>query len=195
MVTYFKLGRSKKTQEPLGFAFVEYEDEAITKKVLAKKHFLDQREIEVKPFGLEKEIEQQQEATLRRKVYIKGIPDGCPQSTLVSVFSQFGPVERAFSLFNHKSNTSRGFGFVEFKTEEAVTKLVGKTILIEGKEVFISRAHERNKGVDYFLLRKRGVKSLLLFLMLQKVLLLLKRSQSTNLFLINHMQIHSQLLN
>jgi RNA recognition motif-containing protein len=149
LVTYFKLGRNKKTQEPLGFAFVEYEEEAITKKVLSKKHFLDQREIEVKPFGLEKDIEQQQEATLRRKVYIKGIPDSCPQATLVSVFSQFGTVERAFSLFNHKNNTNRGFGFVEFKTEDAVNKLIGKTILIEGKEVFISRAHERNKGVGY----------------------------------------------
>lgn len=185
MVTYFKLGRSKKTQEPLGFAFIEYEDEAITKKVLSIKHLLDQREIEVKPFGLEKEIEQQQEATLRRKVYIKGIPDGCSQTTLVSVFSQFGPVERAFSLFNHKNNTSRGFGFVEFKNEQAVTRLIGKTVFIDGREVFISRAHERNKGVTKFLLRKKEPKNLVQIKMLQKAQLL-KRLLRPNLFLTNH---------
>lgn len=184
MVTYFKLGRSKKTQEPLGFAFVEYEDEATTKKVLSIKHFLDQREIEVKPFGLEKEIEKQQEAALKRKVYIKGIPDDCPQAVLVRVFSKFGPVERAFSLYNHKSNTCRGFGFVEFKTEEAVTKLIGKTVLVEGSEVFISRAHERNKGVAKILLRKKEPTNLCVIKMLLKARLL-KRPPSTNLFLTN----------
>jgi RNA recognition motif-containing protein len=145
-VTYFKLGRSKKTQEPLGFAFVEYADEAVARSVLSLKHFLDQREIDVKPFGLDKDIEQQQEKTLRKKIYVKGIPEGCLQSTLLKVFSEFGSVERAFILQNHKSNTSRGFGFVEFTHEETVSKLVGKTILIDNKEVYISRALERTKG-------------------------------------------------
>ena len=110
--------------------------------------------IEVKPYGSDKEIEQQQEATLKKKIYIKGIPDGCPQETLVNFFSQFGPVERAICLFNHKSNTSRGFGFVEFSCEDIVAKLLGKTVLIEGKEVSISKAVERSKGVYSRLLEK-----------------------------------------
>lgn len=96
---------------------------------------------------MEKDIEQQQENTLRKKVYIKGIPDNCPQATLVKVFSQFGNVERAFTLFNHKSNTSRGFGFVEFSNRADAEKLIGKTVLIDGKEVYVSKALERAKGV------------------------------------------------
>lgn len=95
--------------------------------------------------------------TLKRKVYIKGIPDGCSQDTLVKVFSQFGQVERAFPLFNHKNNTSRGFGFVEFSNEETASSLIGKTVLIGGKEVFLSKALERSKGVSKILPRKKSL--------------------------------------
>lgn len=44
-VTYFKLGRNKKNQEPLGFAFIEFKDEATTKRVLEQKHHLNGREV------------------------------------------------------------------------------------------------------------------------------------------------------
>ena len=44
-VSYFKLGRNKKNQEPLGFAFVEFRDEAVTKKVLETKHHVHGREV------------------------------------------------------------------------------------------------------------------------------------------------------
>lgn len=45
IVTLLKMVRNKKTQEPLGFAFVEYEKEAIAKKVLTIKHYIDGREV------------------------------------------------------------------------------------------------------------------------------------------------------
>lgn len=124
------------------------------------KHSINSREVFFfyedwsKPYGSDKEIEQQQEATLKKKIYIKGLPDGCPQDTLVKFFSQFGQVERAICLFNHKNNTSRGFGFVEFSREEVAAKLIGKTLHIEGKEVTISKAAERSKGVNSRLLEK-----------------------------------------
>ncbi len=44
-VVFFKLGRNKKTQEPLGFAFVEYQKEADYRAVLGKKHFIQGREV------------------------------------------------------------------------------------------------------------------------------------------------------
>lgn len=67
-------------------------------------------------------------------------------------------MERAFSLFNHKSNTSRGFGFVEFASEDIAASLIGKKVTIEGKEVLISKALERSKGVSLLLPRKRQIR-------------------------------------
>lgn len=42
----FKLGKNKKTQESLGFAFVEYQDESVAMIVLSEKHYLENREVE-----------------------------------------------------------------------------------------------------------------------------------------------------
>lgn len=44
-VQLLKLVRNKKTQEPLGFAFVEYENEEAAQTVLTSKHFIDGREV------------------------------------------------------------------------------------------------------------------------------------------------------
>lgn len=44
-IKLFKVGRHKKTQEILGFAFVEYEDEVSVMKALATDHFIDAREV------------------------------------------------------------------------------------------------------------------------------------------------------
>lgn len=44
-VKLLKLVRNKKTQEPLGFAFVEYENEEGAKSALESSHFIDGREV------------------------------------------------------------------------------------------------------------------------------------------------------
>lgn len=44
-VAFFKLGQNKKTQDPLGFAFVEFEKETDYQTVLCQKHFIQGREV------------------------------------------------------------------------------------------------------------------------------------------------------
>lgn len=109
----------------------------------------------MKPFGVERDIERQQEDSLKKKVYVKGLSETCTNETLFAKFEVFGEVVRAFILYNHKNSTSRGFGFIEFAEESAVVKCLGKTISIEGKDLLISKALERTKKVILALSEKR----------------------------------------
>lgn len=108
----------------------------------------------MKPFAQDNEISQHQQAVLRRKVYVKGLPLDCTQATLISNFSVFGTIDKAFILYNHKSGSSRGFGFVEFQLEESVQKALQGLVIIGGKEITVSTALERHKGVDKLYNRK-----------------------------------------
>lgn len=108
----------------------------------------------MKPFGVERDIERQQEDSLKKKVYVKGLSETCTNETLFAKFEVFGEVVRAFILYNHKNSTSRGFGFIEFAEESAVVKCLGKTITIEGKDLLISKALERTKKVIFALSQK-----------------------------------------
>ena len=101
----------------------------------------------MKPFGVDRDIEKQQEESLKKKVYVKGLPETCTKDILFSKFEAYGQVVRAFILYNHKNSTSRGFGFIEFAEESSVVGCLGKTIRIEGKDLVISKALERTKKV------------------------------------------------
>lgn len=46
-VKLLKMVRNRKTQEPLGFAFVEYSNEKPVQKVLEIQHLIDDREVKV----------------------------------------------------------------------------------------------------------------------------------------------------
>ncbi len=101
----------------------------------------------MKQFALEKEVAEQQQDSLRRKVYIKGLPSTCDKAKLHEVFSSFGEVDKAFIMYNHKNGSTRGFGFVEFVAQESALEAVGKVIEICGKEIQVSMAIQRHKGV------------------------------------------------
>lgn len=57
-----------------------------------------------------------------------------------AAFGQFGPVDKAFILFDHANGASRGFGFVEFFHEETVNKALVHPVVIDGKVVRCSPA-------------------------------------------------------
>jgi RNA recognition motif-containing protein len=105
---------------------------------------------------LEKEIGKQQQDVLRRKVYVKGLPVSCDQAKLIEAFSTIGLVDKAFILYNHKNGASRGFGFVEFAEESSVTLAMKNPVRVCGKEILISLAVERHKGVVFFNLEKES---------------------------------------
>lgn len=110
----------------------------------------------MKPFGLDREIDKQQEESLKKKVYVKGLPDVSTKESLLAVFQSFGEVDRAFILYNHKNGTSRGFGFIEFSDEASVKLCLGKHVNIDGKELLVSKALERTKKVGYELFQKKS---------------------------------------
>jgi RNA recognition motif-containing protein len=104
-------------------------------------------QVDVKQFALDKDVAEQQQESLKRKVYVKGLPPNCDKTKLREVFSCFGEVDKAFILYNHKNGSTRGFGFVEFVAQAAALQAVGKVVEICGKEIQISMAIQRHKGV------------------------------------------------
>jgi RNA recognition motif-containing protein len=103
--------------------------------------------VDVKQFALDKEVAEQQLESLKRKVYVKGLPSNCDKTKLHEVFSRFGEVDKAFILYNHKNGSTRGFGFVEFVAQDSAMQAVGKVVEICGKEIQVSMAVQRHKGV------------------------------------------------
>jgi RNA recognition motif-containing protein len=86
------------------------------------------------------------------KLYVGNLPFNFTEKDVVSVFSQVGPVDHVKLVTDVFDGRSRGFGFVEMKTEEgaktAVEQLDGYEI--SGRNIRVlhakSQQSERNKA-------------------------------------------------
>lgn len=141
-----KLGRSQQTGEPLGFAILEFKQEETTKAVLRKKHYIHGRELDVKPYAQSASISRQQEASLKKKIFLKSLPLGADKLALHKELSQFGEIDKAFIMYNHRTGLSRGFGFVEFREESSVAKALETPVFLMGKKITVSKAVQKDKS-------------------------------------------------
>ena len=57
-------------------------------------------------------------ATKQNLLYVGGIDDECTEDLLFAAFIPFGPLKSVQIPKDFKINKSRGFGFVEFESDE-----------------------------------------------------------------------------
>lgn len=70
---------------------------------------------------------------------MKNLPPSCNNKKLQTVFSAFGQLDKAYVLFDHKTGSSRGFGFVEYLHEIDLEQALENPVTIDGKVVHCSR--------------------------------------------------------
>ena len=85
---------------------------------------------------------------MNRKLYVGNLPYAYTSDELREVFEPHGPVQSATVIIDRKSGHSRGFGFVEYESEEsaqtAVEALNGTSL--GGRDIVVSEARERPQG-------------------------------------------------
>jgi RNA recognition motif-containing protein len=58
----------------------------------------------------------------KKKLYVGNLPYSVTSEELKNIFSEFGDIADAVVITDRGSGRSKGFGFVEFATEEAAQK-------------------------------------------------------------------------
>jgi len=81
------------------------------------------------------------------KLFVGGLHFATRDPDFLRYFEEYGPVSSSQVLFNRETGKSRGFGFVIFKDEESVAKVMAQpTHVIDNKEVEIKVAVPRPPG-------------------------------------------------
>ena len=85
---------------------------------------------------------------MNRKLYVGNLPYAYTSDELREVFEPHGPVQSATVIIDRKTGRSRGFGFVEYDSEEsaktAIEQLNGTSM--GERNVVVSEARERPRG-------------------------------------------------
>lgn len=83
-----------------------------------------------------------------KKLYVGNLTYGVTDSTLEQMFTAHGTVESAQVIMDRDTGRSKGFGFVEMKTDQeaqaAITGLNGKEV--EGRALTVNEARPRTEG-------------------------------------------------
>ncbi|XP_020517478.1 heterogeneous nuclear ribonucleoprotein A/B isoform X2 [Amborella trichopoda] len=80
-----------------------------------------------------------------RRVFIGGFSPHVSRQMLINSFSKYGPIHGGFVAYDKDTNTSRGFGFIEFKTEKAAKKaLDDPNKVLEGRRITVKLAYRSN---------------------------------------------------
>jgi len=80
-----------------------------------------------------------------KKLYVGNLPFSMTEELLRDLFEQHGQTQSVNVITDRETGRSRGFGFVEFETQEsaqaALEALDGKDI--DGRPLRVNEAHER----------------------------------------------------
>jgi RNA recognition motif-containing protein len=83
-----------------------------------------------------------------RKLYVGNLTYGVTNNTLEQLFAAHGTVESAQVIMDRDTGRSKGFGFVEMKTDQeacaAIAALNGKEV--DGRALAVNEARARPEG-------------------------------------------------
>ncbi len=84
------------------------------------------------------------------KLYIGNLAYGVTSDSLRDLFSKFGELVDATVVQDKFSGRSRGFGFVEFKTEDDAKKALDamNEQEVEGRKIFVSVARPKKQTMN-----------------------------------------------
>lgn len=79
------------------------------------------------------------------KLFVGNIPYTVTSDTLREVFSKIGEVVDANIVTDRETGRSRGFGFVEMKTDDDAKRAIAELneSEIDGRKIYVSEAREK----------------------------------------------------
>ncbi|KAH7690133.1 RNA recognition motif domain-containing protein [Dioscorea alata] len=82
------------------------------------------------------------------KLFIKGLSYGTDDQSLGDCFNQFGNVVEVRVITDRDTRRSRGFGFVNFNSEDFANAVLSSidVQVVQGQNIRVSHANERSSG-------------------------------------------------
>lgn len=133
-----------KTNKGYGYAFIRTMDEA--KKLVEDETFeIHGRKIDVKYAATKEDSMLKMVEARKRKLYVNRLTKRTDEHMLKDYFAKYGPIEFAYVVVNLKTKKSRRFGFVMFREETSVEKVLEeKCHIINGKQIVVEKAVLKN---------------------------------------------------
>jgi len=157
-VLSIRVCRDMITRRSLGYAYVNFQQPADAERALDTMNF-DVIKINGRPLGKPIRIMwSQRDPSLRKSgqgnIFIKNLDKSIDNKVLYDTFSSFGNILscKVVDEGDGDGNTSKGYGFVHFESDEAATRAIEKVngMMLADKKVFVGRFKSRGDRMREF---------------------------------------------
>ena len=107
-----------------GFGTFEASSRELYSRLISDQQFIKQRPITCRPYFVGKQKVMYLKELKKRRVFIKNIPKDFGEAELKELFSQFGPVERAYPIKNYRTGHFCNYGYVNFLSSADAEKAI-----------------------------------------------------------------------
>ncbi|XP_071954443.1 heterogeneous nuclear ribonucleoprotein A/B-like isoform X2 [Antedon mediterranea] len=133
-----------------GFAFVMFEDPSSVQAVLNKTdHVLDEKIIDAK---IARALKKDEPVVENKKIFVGGLAPGSTVEVITEFFTTYGEVEEVVLPEDKQTRRKRGFGFVTFKEQSSVEKVMASGtggqksyVTLDGHQVEVKPAVPRDQ--------------------------------------------------
>lgn len=154
-VLSIRVCRDMITRRSLGYAYVNFQQPADAERALDTMNF-DVIKINGRPLGKPIRIMwSQRDPSLRKSgqgnIFIKNLDKSIDNKVLYDTFSSFGNI-LSCKVVDEDGNTSKGYGFVHFESDESATRAIEKVngMMLADKKVFVGRFKSRGDRMREF---------------------------------------------
>lgn len=136
-VLSIRVCRDKITRKSLGYAYVNFELPSDAEKALEK---MNSELMKGKPMRIKPMWTQDTPPAGGGNIFIKNLDESVDSKALREAFSSYGEI-LATKVMTDENGKSKGYGFVQFKNEEAVDEAIarGNGIIICGKVISVEK--------------------------------------------------------
>eukprot|EP00210_Caulerpa_lentillifera_P005635 g5388.t1 len=153
-VTEAFVNYDRNTGRPRGFGFVVFDDPNVADRVVLQAHTIDRREVEAKKAVPKEEHQSTKKQGTEgggsqhsKKIFVGGLAPTVDEKAFREYFEQYGLVKDAVVMYDHENKRPRGFGFVTFQDDEAVSKVFANGVMqtLHDKKIEIKHAVPRDQ--------------------------------------------------
>jgi RNA recognition motif-containing protein len=96
------------TKKSGGFGFVTIKNDEKVSKIMESEHFIKGARVDLKEALDKTNAKNKEEDEMKRKLFVGALPKNLPDSELKAFFENYGKIEKAYVIKDHRSGKTRG---------------------------------------------------------------------------------------
>lgn len=132
-----KIAQDRKLKQSKGYALVKVPAEVEVDQLLKTRHNINSRRVDIQLAAKRSEKQQWKDELKKRKVFVKDILPEVTNEEFEAFIATVAGVKSGYIIRDYHTQESKGYGYIEFFTDEQTASVLQKGLSLHGKPLSV----------------------------------------------------------